>query len=146
METVVAMAVLSIGIVTIHRALHQAALTRAQARDMTQARFLLERRMAELKLQPFFEEGTQSGGFGPDFPRFQWQTKVSEAKLPDPVPPDSPGPPELRNLKLPAPFLGKLTVTVRWTTAQQPYEESLETLISPDTILESSADAPAHVR
>ncbi|UCC16519.1 MAG: hypothetical protein JSU58_09150, partial [Dehalococcoidales bacterium] len=64
---------LSIGLVAVNRAFGEALLVRAQARDYTQARFLLEERMGELELQPVLAEGTASGNFGKEFPRFRWE-------------------------------------------------------------------------
>ena len=130
-ETIVAMAVLSIGMLTIHNALEQAAITHAQARDMTQARFLLDEKMGEYRLRPLLDEGSEEGDFGSDNPRFHWRAAIAKVMLPSPpAPPVDPrtGAPGLA-VKLPESFLVKLTVTVAWTTARRPFEESLQTLL-----------------
>ena len=53
-ETVVAMVVLSIGIMTIQSSLRQIIIASGQARDYTQARFLLEELVEKLLFEPEF--------------------------------------------------------------------------------------------
>ena len=139
-ETLVAMAVLSASMITIHNALGQAALTHAQARDLTQARFLLNAKMGEFRVNPALEEGDTAGDFGEAFSRFHWQARVSKVRLPEPPPPSIQ---EVAPIKLATPFLGKIVVTVQWTTRRQPSEERLETLVSPSHFRELPANAAA---
>lgn len=139
-ETLVAMAVLSISMVTIHNALGQAALTHAQARDLTQARFLLDQKMGEYRLNPALEEGEVSGDFGEALPQFHWKVSVTKILLPAPPPPLIP---QVAPIKLAALFLGKIVVTVQWTTGRQPFEERFETLVPPSHFREIPANAAA---
>ena len=137
-ETLVAMAVLSITMVTIHNALGQAALTHAQARDFTQARFLLNQKMGDYRLNTALEEGQQSGDFGAALSRFRWQASVSKAPLTALA---ASADPRAGSLKLTAPFLGKIVITVQWTTGKQPFEERLETLVAPTHFKELATNA-----
>lgn len=133
LETLVALTVLCIAIVGVNRALGQAMLTKAQARDYTTARFLLDGLVSDLEMRPdtFEDDEGESGDFGDEHPRFSWEWTVTEMDAPAPE-----VPPELINflgdgeLELPAKALGKVSVTVRWTLADQPYEETVETLLS----------------
>ncbi|MCP4641107.1 MAG: type II secretion system protein [bacterium] len=136
LETMVAMAVLGIGMVAMNRALGEALATRAQARDYTQARFFLEQVMSELELQPLFQpDSFEEGDFGKDHPRFSWRWDVAAAELPKPdLPRELPLVYE-DGAETPAPVLGKLTVTVHWTRRERKYEESLETLVRADRLL-----------
>lgn len=62
-ETVVAMGLLSTGMVVIHGAIRQTIIARGQAQDFTVARFLLEEIAAEKELQPELVEGSGQGNF-----------------------------------------------------------------------------------
>lgn len=135
LETIVALTVLSVGVWAVNRALQDALLTRAMAQDYTQARFFLEQVLSELELQPVLIEGaSKSGGFGDDHPRFSYTWSVSKVDVPAP-----PIPAELLAVmqsepELPAPYLGKLRVTVSWTRADRSFSRSIETLIAPDRL------------
>jgi len=137
-ETLVAMAVLSISMVTIHNALGQATLTHVQARDLTQARFLLDEKMGEYRLNAALEEGDYEGDFGAAYPRFRWKVSVTKVKLPEPPRPNIE---QIAPVKLASPFLGKIVLTVEWTTGKQPFEERLETLVPPTQFKETPARA-----
>ncbi|MBI5094904.1 MAG: hypothetical protein HZB26_21020 [Candidatus Hydrogenedentes bacterium] len=142
-ETVVAMAVLSVSMVTIHNALGQASLAHAQARDMTQARFLLDQKMGEYTLKPALDEGENSGEFGPELSRFHWKVTVSKIVMPD-APPAAPnllGLVGQQPLTPPVTFLGKIVVKVAWTTGGRPFEERLETLLAPSHLQETPPNA-----
>lgn len=134
LETVAALAILSLGVVAIHGALRQAVLARATAQDYTRARFLLEDMVARLELEPFLMEGTHFGSFGGSYSRFHYACTVSKLILPAPV-----IPPELLarpgfEIELPVPYLGKIHATVSWTRAGRSYEETVETLFNPDRL------------
>jgi hypothetical protein len=134
MEALCAMAVLSISMVAIHGALRQASITRAQARDYTQVRFLLQDRMSELELQPMLAAGKWTGVYDGDLSRFSWETSVERVPIAPPrldSPPPIPvpgGPPPLE----PVVEMGRLTVTVRWTRSGQTFSETVQTLVGPE--------------
>lgn len=134
LETVVALLVLSIGGLAINRALHQALLARAQARDYTRARFLLDERLSLVEMQPVLTEGSQSGRFEDEFCEFAWTTTVSKVLLPmrealQGVPGDV-----LTTRTSPVRYMGKVRVTVQWHRAGQPFERSVETLVAPEKL------------
>ncbi|MBN2309715.1 MAG: hypothetical protein JXR94_12125 [Candidatus Hydrogenedentes bacterium] len=135
LETLVALMVLSIGIIAVNRAVHESLVTRAQARDYTHARFLLDHLVAELELEPVLEDGaSESGTFGDEFPRFSWEWAVTRVDVP--VPPLPGGLPLAArdDFELPVPYLGKISATIRWTRAGVAFERHLETLIAPDKL------------
>ena len=51
-ETAVALVLLSVGAMTVHRTIQEAIRTRGQAQDYTRVRFLLDQAVADLELQP----------------------------------------------------------------------------------------------
>ncbi|MBI4560128.1 MAG: hypothetical protein HY706_21245 [Candidatus Hydrogenedentes bacterium] len=128
-EAMVAMVVLSLGILALRSAQQQTTLARGQARDYTQARFLLERLIAELEILPILREGASSGVFEGDFSRFRWSRTVSRVSLPGMEPPVQllPG----MMVQAPDAFVGKITATVFWTRSGQEFQETVETLVAP---------------
>ncbi|MBX7256370.1 MAG: type II secretion system GspH family protein [Candidatus Hydrogenedentes bacterium] len=134
-ETLVALVVLSVGILAANRALGESMFTRAMAQDYTQARFFIEQVMSELELQPMLaENSTGQGDFGKDYPRFKYKWAVSRADIPVPrVPPEI-----LVNypdgIEMPVPYVGKISVTVLWTRRDQTYTRTAETLIGPERL------------
>jgi len=131
-ETVVAMAVLSVSMVAIQRGARQTLYIRGQARDYTQARFLLENLIAEADLQPKHVEGMQSGRFGGDFDRFSWTVAISRVDLPmPPIPPDVP---EEEIKELTCEYLTCVRATVAWMRAGREFEETAETLLAPERL------------
>jgi len=130
-ETVVAMAVLSVSSLVIYEALRQAALVRAQARDFTVARFLLERTLAEHSLPPLQQEQEGSGTFEPPFDRFSYSWKVSRVEVPEPEWPTELTQEELAVFKASyQKFLGKVEAVVRWTRGGTAFEARAETLVN----------------
>jgi len=131
----VALMVLSIGGVAVNRAMQEALVTRAMARDFTEARFLLEQVMSKLELQPILVEGaSKSGAFGDDHPRFSYRWDVSLVELPRPQLPPLARAALAQPLELPVQYLGKVRVTVTWTRAGRTFERSAETLVAPERI------------
>jgi hypothetical protein len=131
----VALMVLSIGGVAVNRAMQEALVTRAMARDFTEARFLLEQVMSEMELQPILLDGsTKSGGFGDDRPRFSYRWDVSIVELPQPQLPPLATAIIVQPLELPVRYLGKIRATVTWTRAGRTFERTAETLVAPERI------------
>ena len=132
-EATVALVLLSLGAYAVHGTIRQALITRGQAQDYTQVRFLLERIASEVSLQPMVKEESQSGSFTGDFSRFAWSYTLSRVDVPLPQPPPFPpaGWAEPEDFEYQVEYLGLITATVTWQRAGQPYSESLETLFNP---------------
>ena len=131
LETLVAMVLLSVGVLAINRALREAVQTRAIARDYTTARFLLDEKMGELDMQPVLREGdTGAGSFGPENGRFSFTWSIAKVEMPAPPVPADVRPLLLEPPKLPEPYLGRIAVAIKWTRAGREYDASGETLIS----------------
>jgi len=127
-EAVMAMGLLSIGVVSIQAALRQAIVTRAQARDITEARFFLERVISTIELQPQLVEGTDSGVFTEEGGRFRWKSEVTRVDIPQPeIPPDL-GELLEDDAKLKVKYLVRIQATVMWKRFGRDYEETFKTL------------------
>jgi hypothetical protein len=129
-ESIVAIAVLSVGIVGINAAFRQALLTRAIADDYTRAAFLLDRVITPLTLQPVLAVGTDEGDFGRDdaLRRFRWETRIEKVDVPLPE-----LPPELQEnyrlqIEREAGAMARITATVTWTRAGSTYTRTAATL------------------
>src|SRR5438105_406130 len=76
-ETVVAMAVLAIGVTAALACVATATRSTRVASEYTQAGLLAQRRFAELAAQPDqISTGEQTGDFSPDNPDFSWSQSV----------------------------------------------------------------------
>ncbi|GMW02735.1 MAG: hypothetical protein AMXMBFR84_38710 [Candidatus Hydrogenedentota bacterium] len=134
LETLVALAVLSIGIIAVNRALGQALVSRALARDYTEASFHLQDVMGRLRLEPKIAVDTSGKGVCSDSDgRFHYTWSVDRVPF-DPPPIMQTLPPHLGQINLPVRFLGRLRVTVTWTRQGRPYELTAETLVQPERI------------
>ena len=136
-ETVVAMSILSLSILVVHQALDQAITARAQSRDYTSARLLLERKLSEIELQPELRVMERDGRFGPPFQRFSWAWQIEQVDIPmPPPPPDLDIDPELleRMAELFQGHLGKVTITIRWSRAGIAHEAVGQTLLPPEKL------------
>lgn len=138
-ETVVAVAVLSLGAFAVNGAIQQAIQTRGQAQDFTRARFLLDSLTNELLLQPILTEGSDQGKFDGRDSRFSWAWSVSRVNPPVPSEPFKPLPPNAE----PSPpflypressYLAHIHATIRWERSGMPFEESYETLLAPERL------------
>jgi len=134
-ETMVAMGVLGITMLTIQHAVREAMITRAMAEDMNTARFLLEEIMNGLVLLPELEEGSRRGDFGAEFPRFRYEWRISSVEVPRPELPEFV--PEQMRDSLTRQFQGfmpRVTVTVHWTRLGQAREITGQTLLPPEQL------------
>ncbi|MDZ4860313.1 MAG: hypothetical protein SGI88_15150 [Candidatus Hydrogenedentes bacterium] len=145
METLVALVLLSIGVLAINRALRETLATRAIARDYTTARFLLEEKMGELEIQTGHLEGASSAGdFGEKQQRFSYAWSVARVDLPEPVIPVELQPFVIDLPELPEPYLGRISVTISWTRAGRNYSATAESLLSSKRLLvKEPPDVPA---
>ena len=71
-ESLVAMAILSVSAVAIQEAIRQAIIARGEAMDYTTARFLIEKVMADRMLVFEQPEGGGAGAFDAPFERFSY--------------------------------------------------------------------------
>jgi hypothetical protein len=139
-ETLVALTVLSIGMLAVNRALSQGLLLRANARDYTTARFLGEAKINDLLLQPILVEGANgSGGFGEVHPQFSYKWTVSRVTLPRPKLPQG-LPIDARLMTPPVEFIGKVRLVVSWTRRGSEHETTFETMIGPDRLYTPKAE------
>lgn len=141
MEALVAMAVLSVSLIAIHNAMRQAVITRAQARDYTHARLLLDRLMAEMALMPEFVEREEAGDFGDAFPNFAWQRSIQMLTLQGAH--GGPGPAGEAAAQMGR--LAHLRATVTWTRGGRAFSESMETLMRDPIPIEEPDDAAGPV-
>jgi len=140
-EALVAMTLLSLGMISISNALGSANYTRAVARDRTDARFLLEELVGSIEIQPLIEAETVEGQFE-KYPRFSYSYTVDILEIPAP-----PIPPEVQaqrnqslqqqqpeEIELPVAAIGRIRATVFWTRLGDPYNETVETLVQPERL------------
>lgn len=132
-EALVAMGLLSVGMVAISNSLHQAYLTRAIGHDRTDARFLLEQVAGTVSLQTFIEPTKEQGVF-PENPRFAYAYTIDFITVDIPTPDPGIRDRQVRQAVPPVPFIPRLRVAVRWQRANARYEEVIETLLPPEKV------------
>lgn len=137
-ETMIALAVLSVGIFAIHRGMQQALFMRGQARDYTQVRFLIENLVAQLNLQRRHAEGEDSGQFPGEFNRFRYRWKISRVKLPLPPAAANVNPEEA--MMLPYPYVALVQVWVSWERNGVAFQEQAQTILTPDRLFVPPAE------
>lgn len=134
-ETVVAMALLSISMLVIQQSLQQAILVRGRVLDISNARLLLQQKMADVELQYELPESQESGTFPYPYERFSWEWELALHNVPRPQLPDFVKEEKRKQLKrIFKPYMGKLTVTVAWERGGQPFEITGQTLLKPEHI------------
>lgn len=134
-ETVVAMAVLSISILGVHQGISQALLARARTMDFTMARFLMEEKLNDLLIQPQLTEGQGKGTFDVPHERFSYEWSLKKVEVPKPEMTGEMNPERqqyvMKNWKS---YVGKISITISWMRAGEPFERTGETLIGPDKL------------
>lgn len=134
-ETIVAMGLLSVGMLAIYNSMNQAMFMRARAQDFTTARFLLEKVMAERELQPEVQASEGSGKFEGENAGFSYHWKISKIEVPTPpLPPILTPQEEERYRRMFKRYMGKVSVTVSWSRRGFDYEIKGETLIPPENL------------
>lgn len=135
-ETLTAMAVLSITAATVQQAVYTAVQARGLARDYTTAQFLMDRMVAEAELEPRLAAGdTHSGTFDAPDDRFAYTWTVEQAEVP--MPPLPPGLSAQQRAGLTSSFLrymGRIRVEIRWHRGGQPFSVTGATLIAPERL------------
>jgi len=98
----VSLAVMSIGLVAVLEAFAAASRLSLQDESITIATHLAQAKMEEVEKEPTITAGSQQGGFGEEFPDFNWTVEIADS---------------------PVQGLETVTVTVRWetTSGQEDY-------------------------
>ena len=78
LEVMVAMAVLSIVLVSVYRMHSQTLTMNTAARFYTQAPLLAQKKMAEVTTTPAGVIASDSGDFGENFPGYSWQVSATD--------------------------------------------------------------------
>jgi Tfp pilus assembly protein PilV len=133
-ETMVAMVLLSVGLIAINRAMRETIVVRGQARDYTEARFLIEETISMLELQPQLVEASKSGRFKGEHSRFSYKWQVSKVDVPEPELPSDTPPEGAEKFKLAARYLAKIEATVSWERFGRKYEQTAQTLWTPEKL------------
>lgn len=138
-EAVVALVLLSVGAMTVHRTIQEAIRTRGQAQDYTHARFLLTQIVAGLEIEPELLVHSSQGRFSGEHNRFSWAYRVQRADFPKPKRPLRPPPKGTKqNQKIEyaegQDYLAHVRVSVSWTRSGLAFSESYETLLGPDQL------------
>jgi Tfp pilus assembly protein PilV len=134
-ETLVAMAILSISALVIQESIRQAIVARGQAMDYTTARFLLEKVMADRMLVYEQPEGKGEGVFDPPFERFSYSWEVQRVEIPMPDLPTMMTPDEILFFKTNyVKYMGKLSAKVNWSRAGMAFSAAAEALLRKDLV------------
>ena len=128
-ETLVAMTLLSISMISIQRVIQQAVLMRGLAQDYTTVRFLIEGVVADLELQQQIAVGQESGKFEGMHKRFSYAIDITEIEVPRPELPSSIPPEERERLaRLYNGMIPHVRVEVSWQRGGNEYVEVAETI------------------
>jgi len=132
LETVVAMAVLSVCILGIHQSLRQALLNYVLAQDYEEAGQLMRQVAAEQELQPQGIERKKQGAFKAPHDRFQYQYSVKRVDMP-PLEFSPRLPPADRALleRSYTDYVGCLLVEISWERAGSSFSVKGETILAP---------------
>lgn len=127
LELIVAIAILSFGLVGVLQAISAALAASRLAEDYSTAAILAEQKMAELSVSvEDLEAGEDSGDFGELFPRFAWSCRVEDSGVEG---------------------LLQATVVVSWRSGQRERSFTAETCLAPglkgsETVLEGERGSP----
>lgn len=133
LEASVALVLLTLGVFVVQGSIREAIVTRGQAQDFTQAKFLLEQIMGDIESQPQLTEHSKAGGFPGHLNRFTWRYDVQRVDLPAPPPPAANSNPGVRQ-NLPIEYLAHVIVVIEWERSGRHFERSIETLLSKDKL------------
>ncbi len=145
-EAAVALVLLSIGSVTVHRTIQEAIRTRGQAQDYTRVRFLLDQVVADIEIQPELTVHSDQGRFEGEHARFSWDYEVRRVDVSLPARPL--GPPREENDGEPfaypedQSYLAYVRATVSWTRSGHEFSESYETLLGPHKLWQRPRGGP----
>ena len=81
LEAMVALAILSIGIVTVMQSFSSALRVSKSGYNSTIATFLAQSKLSDLEREDSWTKENLSGDFGKAYPNFKWETEVSPVEL-----------------------------------------------------------------
>lgn len=132
-ETIVAMAVLSVSAAAVQQAVYTAVQARGLSQDYTTAQWLLEDLAASASLEPRLADGdVLTGTFPAPYDRFEFTRTVEKVKIPLPPLPAGLTPEQVAALEASyQDYLGRVRIEIRWFRGGQPFSIVGETLIAP---------------
>lgn len=135
-ETITAMAILSITAITAQRAIQVAIQARGLAQDYATAQLLLENLVADQSLQPRISLGAhEAGTFPAPYERFQYVWHLDPASIPFPeIPPGLPPGQVAAAEQSFIRYMGRLQVSITWSRAGQAMEIEGDTLLHPGQV------------
>jgi general secretion pathway protein I len=78
LEVMIAMAILAISLVAVFRSQSQSVAMAGEARFLTTASLLAQSKMAEIESMKPQDLINGNGGFGEDFPDYQWRIEIKD--------------------------------------------------------------------
>jgi general secretion pathway protein I len=78
LEVMIAMAILAISLVAVFRSQSQSVAMAGEARFLTTASLLAQSKMAEIESMKPQDLSNGNGGFGEDFPDYQWRIEIKD--------------------------------------------------------------------
>jgi len=134
-ETIVAMALLSVTMLTIHAGMRQAFIAIGLSEDYTTARFLLQQVMSNIELQGEVVADRKRGRFPGEYSRFNYEWQVRKIDVPQPSLPGN-TPAEVRTAfrNQFVRHMGHARVRVTWTRLGAEYTAEAQTLFSPEAM------------
>lgn len=132
-ETITAMAVLSVTAVTVQQGVYVAVQARGLSQDYTTAQFLMEQIVAAADLEPWLAPGdVHAGTFTAPNDRFSYTWIVDKVAVPlPPIPPEIAGERRAAFEAALEQFMGRLRVEIRWSRGGQPFTVEGKTLVAP---------------
>ena len=135
-ETLTAMAVLSVTAAVVQQGVYTAVQARGLSQDYTTAQFLMEGIVATAALEPWLAAGdTHAGAFAAPNERFSHVWSVERVTVP--MPPLPPGFSPEQRAGFASSFqdsMGRLRVEIQWSRGGQPFSVTGTTLIAPERL------------
>lgn len=133
LETLIAMGILGMSMIGIHRSVSEALFVQGRTRDFSRANFLMEQMVNEIAARPQMVVSGEQGTFK-DYPRFSYDCAYTKVIVPTPT--DRPqGMTQIEFDRISEQFtgyMGKLTVSIYWNRGGQPFSRTAETLFKPE--------------
>lgn len=81
LEVMVAMSILAMALVAVFYMQSQSISMAGEARFLTTASLLAQRKMAEIEADQSMDNKSQDGDFAPDYPAYSWTVKVTDTQI-----------------------------------------------------------------
>ena len=82
LEVMIAMAILAVALVAVFQMQSQSISMATEARFTTTASLLAQSKMADVESAASLTNRTENGDFGPDYPQYGWNLKVTDIRIP----------------------------------------------------------------